>query len=169
MSGLHRQCIRITPGLEARPVAATVFRDGRGGDRDSADGTRTRCFGDGADLIFHGGPVIPLAGFGQYAEALAVKNGKIIAVGTSDAVMGLKANSTQVIDLDGRAVLPGFIDPHQHTVTDALINAIFTDCGYTKYQTRDALLAMFRDKATKRRQGNGCCSRVLTICCRAAT
>jgi imidazolonepropionase-like amidohydrolase len=68
--------------------------------------------GDGADLIFHGGPVIPLAGFGQYAEALAVKNGKIIAVGTSDAVMGLKANSTQVIDLDGRAVLPGFIDPH---------------------------------------------------------
>ena len=149
MSGLHRQCIRITRGLEARPVAATVFRDGRGGDRDSADGPALAASGDGADLIFHGGPVIPLAGFGQYAEALAVKNGKIIAVGTSDAVMGLKANSTQVIDLDGRAVLPGFIDPHQHTVTGALINAIFTDCGYTKYQTRDALLAMFRDKAEK--------------------
>jgi hypothetical protein len=105
--------------------------------------------GDGADLIFHGGPVIPLAGFGQYAEALAVKSGKIIAVGTSDAVMGLKSNSTQLIDLGGRAVLPGFIDPHQHTVTGALINAIFTDCGYTKYQTRGALLAMFRDKAGK--------------------
>lgn len=105
--------------------------------------------GDGADLIFHGGRVIPLAGVGQYAEALAVKNGRIIAVGASDAVMGLKANATQVIDLDGRAMLPGFIDPHQHTVTGALINAIFTDCGYTKYRTRDALLAMFRDKADK--------------------
>ena len=34
-------------------------------------------------------------------------------------------------------------------MTGALINAIFTDCGYTKYQTRDALLAMFRDKAEK--------------------
>ena len=63
--------------------------------------------GDGADLIFHGGPVIPLAGFGQYAEALAVKNGKIIAVGTSDAVMGLKSNSTQFIDLGGRAAAAG--------------------------------------------------------------
>jgi predicted amidohydrolase YtcJ len=105
--------------------------------------------GDGADLIFHGGPVIPLAGFGQYAEALAVKNGNIIAVGTSDAIMGLKSNSTQLIDLGGRALLPGFIDPHQHTVTGALINAIFTDCGYTKYRTRAALLAMFRGKADK--------------------
>jgi predicted amidohydrolase YtcJ len=103
--------------------------------------------GDGADLIFHGGPIIPLAGVSQYAEALAVKDGKIVAVGASNAVMGLKSNSTQLIDLDGRALLPGFIDPHQHTVTGGLINAIFTDCGYTKYKTRDALLAMFRRKA----------------------
>src|SRR5580704_14191497 len=70
---------------------------------------------DGADLIFHGGPIIPLAGLSQYAEALAVKDGKIVAVGASDAVMGLKSNSTQLIDLGGRAALPGFIDPHQHT------------------------------------------------------
>jgi predicted amidohydrolase YtcJ len=105
--------------------------------------------GDGADLIFHGGPIIPLAGVGQYAEALAVKDGRIVAVGTSDAIMGLKSNATQLVDLDGRALLPGFIDPHQHTVTGALINAIFTDCGYTKFRTRDAVLAMFRDKAAK--------------------
>ena len=54
-----------------------------------------------------------------------------------------------IVDLDGRALLPGFIDAHQHTVTGALINAIFTDCGYTKYKTRDALIAMFRDTAAK--------------------
>jgi predicted amidohydrolase YtcJ len=124
------------------------FRDGRRSDRDSADGP-TRCFGRRRRSHLSWRPVIPLAGFGQYAEALAVKNGRIIAVGTSDAVMVLKSNSTQLIDLGGRAVLPGFIDPHQHTVTGALINAIFTDCGYTKYQTRGALLAMFRDKAGK--------------------
>ena len=34
-------------------------------------------------------------------------------------------------------------------MTGALINAIFTDCGYTKYRTRAALLALFRDKADK--------------------
>lgn len=104
---------------------------------------------DGADLIFRGGSIIPLAGFSQYAEALAVKNGKIVAVGAAEAVMGLKSNSTQLVDLDGRALLPGFIDPHQHTMTGALINAVFTDCGYTKYRTRDALFAMFRDKVAK--------------------
>jgi len=109
--------------------------------------------GDGADLIFHGGPIIPLAGAGQYAEALAVKDGRIVAVGTSDAVMGLKSNSTQLVELDGRTLLPGFIDPHQHTVTGALINALFADCGYTKYKTLDAVLAMFRDKAAKTSPG----------------
>ena len=34
-------------------------------------------------------------------------------------------------------------------MTGALVNALFTDCGYTKFRTRDALLAMFRDKAAK--------------------
>jgi len=104
---------------------------------------------DGADLIFRGGLIIPMAGDSRAVEALAVKNGKIAAVGAADAVMGLKSASTEIVDLDGRALLPGFIDPHQHTVTGALVNALFTDCGYTKYKSRDALLAMFRDKAAK--------------------
>ncbi len=103
----------------------------------------------GADLIFQGGPIIPMAGQGRYAEALAVKSGKIVAVGAADAVMGLKSLSTQIVNLDGRTILPGFIDPHQHTVTGALINAIFTDCGYTKYKTRELLFAMFRERAAK--------------------
>jgi hypothetical protein len=34
-------------------------------------------------------------------------------------------------------------------VTGALINALFVDCGYTKYKTRDALMAMLRDRAAK--------------------
>src|SRR5271157_4095886 len=104
---------------------------------------------DGADLIFRGGPIIPMAGDSRAVEALAVKNGKIAAVGAADAVMGLKSASTEIVDLDGRALLPGFIDPHQHTVTGALVNALFTDCGYAKYKTRDALLAMFRDRTAK--------------------
>ena len=102
---------------------------------------------DGADLIFKGGPILPIAGDARYVEALAIKDGRIAAVGAADAVMGLQAPSTIIVDLDGRALLPGFIDPHQHTMTGALINAIFIDCGYTKYKTRDALLAFLREKA----------------------
>jgi hypothetical protein len=104
---------------------------------------------DGADLIFRGGPIIPMTGDSRAVEALAVKDGQIVAVGAADTVMDLKSASTEIVDLDGRAMLPGFIDAHQHTVTGALINALFVDCGYTKYKTRDALMAMFRDRAAK--------------------
>lgn len=104
---------------------------------------------DGADLIFRGGPIIPIAGDSRTVEALAVKNGRIAAVGAADAMMGLRSASTEIVDLDGRALLPGFIDPHQHTVTGALVNALFTDCGYTKCKSRDAVLALISEKARK--------------------
>ena len=104
---------------------------------------------EGADLIFRNGPIIPMTGDSRTVEALAIKNGKIAAVGAADAIMGLKSGSTTIVDLDGRALMPGFIDAHQHTVTGALINALFTDCGYTKYRTRAALIAMLRDTASK--------------------
>ncbi|MGA9083104.1 MAG: amidohydrolase, partial [Pseudolabrys sp.] len=103
----------------------------------------------GVDTIFHGGPIIPMTGAQQYAQALAVAGGKIVAVGGNDEIMGLKSASTRVINLDGRTMLPGFIDAHQHTVTGALINAIFTEIGYTKYKSREALFAALRTKADK--------------------
>jgi predicted amidohydrolase YtcJ len=103
----------------------------------------------GADTIFYGGPIIPMAGARQYAEALAVADGKIVAVGGNDEIMGLKSASTRIVNLDGRTMLPGFIDAHQHTVTGALITAIFTDAGYTKYKSREAVLAALRGKADK--------------------
>ena len=124
---------------------------------------------DGADLIFKGGPILPIAGDARYVEALAIKDGRIAAVGAADAVMGLQAPSTKIVDLDGRALLPGFIDPHQHTMTGALINAIFIDCGYTKYKTRDALLAFLREKAAGALPASGFCSPASTISSRAAT
>jgi predicted amidohydrolase YtcJ len=54
------------------------------------------------------------------AEAVAEKGGKIIAVGSSADVMKLKGENTKVIDLGGRALLPGFVDPHGHVVMGGL-------------------------------------------------
>ena len=102
-----------------------------------------------ADTIFYGGSIIPMTGGQRYSGALAVRDGAIVAVGDTDKIMGLKSAVTRLVNLDGRTMLPGFIDPHQHTVTGALINAIFTDVGYTKFKSRDALLAALRAKADK--------------------
>src|SRR5271169_5083571 len=103
----------------------------------------------GADTIFRGGSIILMAGARQYAEALAITDGKIVAVGGDEEVMGVKSASTRIMNLNGRTMLPGFIDPHQHTVTGGLITAIFTDIGFTKYKSRETLLAALRAKADK--------------------
>jgi hypothetical protein len=67
-----------------------------------------------ADRIFVGGPVLTMNDAQPRAEAVAVKDGKIIAVGTVDEIMALKGEATEVTELDGRALLPGFFDAHGH-------------------------------------------------------
>jgi len=56
------------------------------------------------------------------AEAVAVEAGRIVAVGSADEVMGL-ARGARVVDLDGRTMLPGFIDCHGHIAMTALTRA----------------------------------------------
>lgn len=96
----------------------------------------------GADFIFRGGTVIPMASAGpKRTEAIAVRGGKIVAVGSASDLAGLQTANTKVIDLDGRTLLPGFIDPHQHTCFSALFAELLADVGYTKYSTRADLIA----------------------------
>ena len=62
-----------------------------------------------ADIIYSGGPIITLDDANPRAEAVAVKNGLILAAGKADDVMKLKGANTKMIDLGGRALLPGFV------------------------------------------------------------
>src|SRR5690606_11676300 len=64
-----------------------------------------------ADLILQGGAVYTPSG---WAEAIAIEDGVIIAVGRNDDMNAHRAPGTEVIDLDGAAVLPGFHDMHVH-------------------------------------------------------
>ncbi|MFZ0626664.1 MAG: amidohydrolase family protein [Acidimicrobiia bacterium] len=52
------------------------------------------------------------------AEAVAVESGKITAVGNNDEIEQLAGPNTRVVDLDGRTLLPGFIDSHAHWIGD---------------------------------------------------
>jgi predicted amidohydrolase YtcJ len=67
-----------------------------------------------ADRIFTGGPVLTMNDGQPRAEAVAVKDGIIIAVGTTEEIMALKGEGTEVTELDGRALIPGFVDAHGH-------------------------------------------------------
>ncbi|QIM50340.1 amidohydrolase [Pusillimonas sp. DMV24BSW_D] len=69
---------------------------------------------DVADQIWAGGPIITVNDKAPRAEAIAVKDGKILAVGNHDDIMKYEGAKTEVHDLQGRALLPGFVDAHGH-------------------------------------------------------
>lgn len=69
-----------------------------------------------ADLVFRGGSVWTGVPGQPMAEAIAVDDGRILAVGTSEEIRGHVASGTRVVELDGRMVLPGFIDSHTHFI-----------------------------------------------------
>jgi predicted amidohydrolase YtcJ len=80
-----------------------------------------------ADLIFtHGNIYTGVTdaassfGAGKRAEALAVLNDRILAVGTRDEIMKLKGPETKIVDLDGHFVMPGFNDAHMHLASAGL-------------------------------------------------
>ncbi|HBY97079.1 MAG TPA: amidohydrolase, partial [Chloroflexi bacterium] len=67
-----------------------------------------------AHQLFRNGHLLTLDQTRPMAEALAVRDGRIVAVGTNDELAGLIGPGTQVIDLDGYTVIPGFHDAHCH-------------------------------------------------------
>jgi predicted amidohydrolase YtcJ len=67
-----------------------------------------------ADMVLTGGNIITLKNKGARAEALAIKDGKILAVGTNAEVLKFKGKTTRVVPLKGQTVIPGFNDVHQH-------------------------------------------------------
>lgn len=67
-----------------------------------------------ADSIYLGGNIITVDDAAPSAEALAVKDGKIVAVGARREVLKLQSASTTVVDLGGKTLVPGFVDAHSH-------------------------------------------------------
>ncbi|MEU6099934.1 amidohydrolase [Streptomyces flaveolus] len=69
---------------------------------------------DTPERIFTGGPVLTMDPAAPDAEALAVRDGVITAVGAARDVLALRGRGTEVVDLEGQALLPGFVEAHGH-------------------------------------------------------
>lgn len=66
------------------------------------------------DLILKNGEIITVTGEKDRAQAVAIKDGRIIAVGSTEEIVQQKGKNTEVRNLDGKTVTPGFIDSHGH-------------------------------------------------------
>lgn len=69
---------------------------------------------DHADTVYRNGTIITINDQNALAEAIATKDGLIIAVGTSEEVSPFEGPATNIVDLDRKVVVPGFIDAHSH-------------------------------------------------------
>jgi len=67
-----------------------------------------------AESIYFNGPIITVDADESIAEAIAIGNGRILAIGDSEDILQMSDKSTRVVDLQGKTMLPGFVDGHSH-------------------------------------------------------
>ena len=65
-------------------------------------------------VVYRGGPVLTMDGGRRVVEALGVEGDRIAAVGSEDEVLAWADGRAEIVELEGRALLPGFIDAHGH-------------------------------------------------------
>ncbi|HKE87050.1 MAG TPA: amidohydrolase [Vicinamibacterales bacterium] len=80
----------------------------------------TRALAQAPDTIVVNGKIVTVDGRSSTREALAVRDGRIIALGTTAEIRKRAGPRTRVIDVQGRTVIPGLIDSHLHAIRAAL-------------------------------------------------
>jgi len=104
-----------------------------------------------ADLIVSNARIATLDAASSTARALAVRDGRLIAVGDDDAVQELAGAATRRIDAGGRTVIPGLIDSHIHAIRAAL--SFSTEVNWIGASTIDEAMGRLREAAARSRPG----------------
>jgi len=73
-----------------------------------------------AHQVFVNGEVLTMDSANRVVEAISIRDDRIEAVGSSEAMLALASDETEVVDLHGRTLMPGFIDAHGHFPGSAL-------------------------------------------------
>lgn len=121
-----------------------------------------------ADTVLHNGKVVTVddtttsTNAGTVVEALAIRDGKILALGKSKEILALKGPQTKVVDLKGMTVVPGIIDTHSHVFNYAMgrhgkkltgQKTIRAESGETWESIKKKGLETLRKEVAKRKPG----------------
>lgn len=98
------------------------------------------------DLVLLGGTIRTFDPRDTVANALAVKNGRILAVGSVDGIQPLVGSGTDVIQLEGACVVPGFTENHMH-VREASIHADWLDLTPSRVSSMEDIVAIVKEAA----------------------
>lgn len=103
-----------------------------------------------ADLVMTTGRIATMDAAKTTVEALAARDGKIVALGSDADVKALIGPETKVIDLAGRTAIPGIVDSHNHPDAYAARLASWELLSPDRIQSREALLARLSDVAASK-------------------
>lgn len=104
-----------------------------------------------ADMVLTNGKIITVDNRFTIAQAVAVKDERILAVGTNQDVTRLAGPATRRVDLRGRAVVPGLIDNHAHYMEEGVLWTV--ELRLDNVDTRKRALDMIRAKAASLKPG----------------
>lgn len=109
------------------------------------------------DIAFIHGKVITVNANDDIVEAVGVKGDKIVYVGSSDELLSIASESTQIIDLKGRTLMPGFIDCHYHPILNGLFGdgqgAAIINIAYDQCRSIEEILLLIKKAAAIKEPG----------------
>jgi len=104
-----------------------------------------------ADTVLVNGKIVTADEKGTLHQALAIRDGRIVALGSSAAVRRQAGPATRVIDLEGRTVIPGLIDSHMHSIRAAL--SYSTEVHWFGVPSVEDAVGRLREAARKAKPG----------------
>lgn len=104
------------------------------------------------DLIFHNGNILTVNETDEVVQAVAVKDGLILATGYSKDILKLQGSATKLIDLKGQAMVPGFIAAHEHPTLSSVFGGLVDMSGLT-HSTSDEVWNALRSAVAEAEPG----------------
>jgi hypothetical protein len=119
--------------------------------------TASRAADAPADRIIRGGPIVTVNAAQPAAEAVAIAGGRIVAVGTEADVMKHKGPATELTDLGGKTLVPGFVDGHSHfwSLVDVQTQALCASPPAGPCRSVADVIAALEAVQTRRKLGPG--------------
>lgn len=107
------------------------------------------------NALFYGGTIITMAeGELSPVEALAIGGGKVLAAGTLAEAQKALGSDAKMIDLKGRCILPGFVEPHLHLMLTALTIEFFVNLQPSRITSRKCAIEILTEAARKATPGS---------------
>lgn len=109
--------------------------------------------------VFYGGTILTVDKDFSEVESVAIRENKIVETGSLDLIKSKFGKSAEFINLNGKCMLPGFIDPHAHVVVGASFNYLMDYIGMSRFSTTEEVLNFLTEKSKNTPKGEWICGR----------